>query len=132
MLTYKEKNSFISKQFQGYAVRWYTNARYNLAANKQFKNSLFEGCYGNIHTKKQIRDQVEYGKYQDNGRFTLAEYVIQRVERSKYLRSRLTLTIKPVSYTHLDVYKRQGLNSSLFDFLNPHLIKFSSIYNYFH
>ena len=43
---------------------------------------------------KQIRDQVEYVKYQNNGRFTLGECVIQRVERNKYLRSRLTLTIK--------------------------------------
>ena len=29
----------------------------------------------------------------------------------KYIRSSLTETIIPVSYTHLDVYKRQALNS---------------------
>ena len=48
---------------------------------------MFEGCYGKIHTKKYIRDQLKDGKYQ--GKDTLGEYVIQRVERSKYLRSRL-------------------------------------------
>ena len=53
VLTYKEKSSFISEQFQGYAVRWYTNGLYNVTTNKHFKNSLFEGCYGKIHTKNK-------------------------------------------------------------------------------
>ena len=90
VLTDKEKNSFISEQFQGYAVRWYTNGRYNVTTNEHFKNSLFEGCYGKLHTEKYIRNQVEDSKYQGKVALTVGEYVIQRVERSKHL----TLTIK--------------------------------------
>ena len=37
-----------------------------------------------------MRGQLEYGKYQHNGRLILEDYVIQLVERSKHLR--LTFT----------------------------------------
>ena len=104
-ITDKEKIDFVSKHFQDCAARWYTIVRDNLTTYEQFKES-FEGHYWNIHTQRQIRDQLEYGKYQHNGRLTLEEYVIQLVERSKHLRPTFTqheLVFKLAHHFHRDI-----------------------------
>lgn len=115
-LTDKERIDFFREHFQDCAARWYIIVRDNLTTYEQFKES-FEGRYWNIHTQRQVRDQLEYGKYQHNGRFTLEEKVIQIVERSKHLRPTFTqheLVLKLAHHFQRDIrlgIYRQGIKT---------------------
>ena len=90
--------------------------------------------YWNIHSQRQLCDQLEYGRFNIHGRQNIEQYTIAQIERVKHLKPRFseyeiisklsylfhkniqlavyTQGIKTVSYTHLDVYKRQEIRSA--------------------
>ena len=98
----------------------------------EFKQK-FESRYWNSHTKRLLRNELEYGRFERKMDITAENYIIQQVERAKHLTpamSEIDIVTKlayhfnynirvavftqgirtvdePVSYTHLDVYKRQ-------------------------
>ena len=61
----------------------------NMNNYEQFKNS-FESRYWNIHIQRQDRDQLQNDRYRTGGKLTLEGYIIQLVERSKYLHPKFT------------------------------------------
>ena len=94
----------------------------------EFKQK-FESRYWNSHTQRLLRNELEYGRYDRKLGITPENYIIQQVERAKHLTpafSDIDIVTKlayhfnhnirvavftPVSYTHLDVYKRQHLKT---------------------
>ena len=67
----------------------YTNVRDQTETYEQFKAS-FKNRYWNIHTQREVRDQLEYGRYYVNSKCSMEDYIIQLVERCKHLRPSFT------------------------------------------
>ena len=71
-----------------------------------------------------IRDPVSYTHLKQSGEYSIGELRGYFYDEGKF-RSSTEAPAKPVSYTHLDVYKRQAL-SSLTNFSNDSLSMNSS------
>ena len=84
--------------------------------------------------QKQIRDQLEYGKYQGKDTLTVEEYVVvQLIERSKYLRSTFTrheLVLKLTHHFHRD--RRFASNTQGIKTIEDLLILLSQSEHMFH
>ena len=74
-----EKIDFVTRHFKDSASQWCSIIRDNITTYRQFRDA-FENRYWNIHIQRQVRDQLEYGKFNMHGR----------------------TSIEPVSYTHLN------------------------------
>ena len=58
----EEKVSFFTRHLRDSASQWYSIIRGNITTYQKFREG-FENRYWNIHTQRQVRDQLEYGKY---------------------------------------------------------------------
>ena len=83
-LSDRDRIYFVSRHFQETASKWYTIVRDQTETCEQFKAS-FENRYWNIHTQREVRDQLEYGWYYVNSKRSMEDYIIQLVERCKHL-----------------------------------------------
>ena len=68
-----EKIHFVTRHFKDSAAQWYTIIRDNVTNYQQFRDS-FENRYWN--TQRQIRDQLEHGKFNIHGRQCMEQYTI--------------------------------------------------------
>lgn len=83
-LSETEKIEFVSQHFKDSAARWFTIVRDNITTFAQFRTA-FENRYWNVHTQRQIRDKLEFGRFPVGKNITMEEYTIQLVEQSKHL-----------------------------------------------
>ena len=61
-----EKIDFVTRHLQDSASQWCSIIRDNISTYQQFREA-FENRYWNIHTQWQVRDQLEYGKFNAHG-----------------------------------------------------------------
>ena len=74
-----EKINFFIRHFTDSVAQWYTVVRDNVTTYQQFRDS-FEKRYWNIHTQCQVRDQLEYVKFNIHGRQSIEQYKIAQIE----------------------------------------------------
>ena len=103
------------------ARKWYNIVHDKVTTYAEFKQK-FESRYWNSHTQRLLRNELEYGRYDRKLAITPKNYIIQQVECAKHLTPAFSvidivtklayhfnhnIRVAAVSYTHLDVYKRQ-------------------------
>lgn len=88
-VTDEEKIHFITRHFKDSAAQWYTIIRESIKTYEQFKES-FENRYWNIDIQRQVRDQLEYGKFQLNSKISMENYAIRHIEKCKHLQPKFT------------------------------------------
>ena len=89
------KINFVTRHFKDSAAQWYTIIRDNITTYQQFCDS-FEIMYSDIHTQRQLRDQLEYRNFNVHGRQSIEQYTIAHIERVKHLKPCLLYTSRCV------------------------------------
>jgi uncharacterized protein YukE len=84
-LTDPEKIDWVAKHLKMSARKWYNIVRDKITSYSHLKEK-FEARYWNVHIQRQLRDQLEYGKFTKDERMSPESYVIQHVERAKHLK----------------------------------------------
>ena len=84
-LTDLERISFVTKYLRESAAQWFTIVRDNITTYQQFRDA-FENRYWNMHTQRQVRDELEFGRYNPTGGQSMEQYAITQIERCKHLK----------------------------------------------
>ena len=84
---------------------WWMANRSDIESYQQFK-SLFKAKYWSETTQNLIRDNICHGHYKPQVGSSMTAYFLGKVCMAKHLEPAIP---EAVSYTHLDVYKRQKL-----------------------
>ena len=114
---------WIGKHLEKDASIWWRVIRDQISTFEEFKEA-FTLKYWGLERQDIIRNNLEYGKFEWHGPITAIQYIERILLESRQLTPTLTdrqLIRKisrhfgrdPVSYTHLDVYKRQLLHRAL-------------------
>ena len=70
-----EKIDFVTRYLKDSASQWYSIIRDNVSTYQQF-HEAFENRYWNVHTQRQVRNQLEYGKFNAQGQQSIEQYAI--------------------------------------------------------
>ena len=79
------KIDFATRHHQDSPSQWCSIIRDNITTCQQFRDA-FENRYWNIHTQRQVHDQLEYGKFNVDGHQSIEQYTIAQIECVKHLK----------------------------------------------
>ena len=91
----------LDESFRNTFDNWWTATRHEVESYDAFKIA-FKQKYWSETTQNIIRDDITNGKFDLNGRQSTTTYFLGKIC--------LARNLEPVSYTHLDVYKRQAMS----------------------
>lgn len=84
-MTDTEKIQWVTRHLKDSARQWYNIVREKITTYDQFKTML-ENRYWNTHLQSQIRNELEYGQYQQRPGHTPEKYIIQKMEQYIHLK----------------------------------------------
>ena len=88
----------IDEMFKDTHDNWWTATRPDIHNTQDFKTQ-FRAKYWSESTQNVVRNDISNGRYESQSGQSLTSYFFGKVCMARNL--------EPVSYTHLDVYKRQ-------------------------
>ena len=107
--------SMIDEMFRDTHDNWWTATRPEINDTQEFKRQ-FREKYWSESTQNVVRNDISNGRYKSQAGHTLTSYFLGKVCLARNLEPKIpeeSLVIQlgyhyeAVSYTHLDVYKRQ-------------------------
>lgn len=84
-----EKIDWVARHLKDSARQWYNVVRSKIATYTDMVQ-LIENRYWNLHIQSQLRDKLQYGKYNPGDKRTPEQYIIQQMERAIHLRPLMT------------------------------------------
>lgn len=88
-MTDAEKIQWVARHLKDSARQWYNIVRDKITTYNDLKTML-ESRYWNTHIQSQIRNELEYGQYQQRPGHTAEKYIIQKMEQYIHLKPPMT------------------------------------------